>query len=132
MLDPDLLLESDRLGIQMLIPTGGSHIHFKSGLIILRPSHLRQNPVEIQDKALIEREKKIRMYEQLLKMDQEMNIPIEHLNKKSVFDIYTKKTKQSGQGSQKIKRETIIKNLEEERKILSKIKDGTYELNFKN
>ena len=90
MVDPDLLLEPERLGIQMLVPTGGSYIHFKSGLIILRNGQSQLNPVEVQDKALVEREKKIRMYEQLLKMDQDMNIPIDQLNKKSVFDIYTK------------------------------------------
>ena len=131
LMDPDLLLEPDRLGIQMLVPTHGHFIHFSSGLIIHRSGMLAQNPVELQDKAMAEKEKKIRMYEHLLKMDQEMNMPIDNLNKKSVFDIYTKTSKQSALGTQKIKRETIVKNLEEERKMLNKIKDGTYELNFK-
>lgn len=131
MLDPDLLLEPERLGIQMLIPTPGAFIHFKSGLILQRGGNLQSNPVELQDRAMAEREKKIKMYEHILKMDQDMNIPIEHLNKKSVFDIYTKTSKPSGPGGQKIKRETIIKHLEEERKILNQIKDGTYDLNFK-
>lgn len=56
------------------------------------------------------------------------NISIE--NKKSVFDIYIKGKNVKG-GDKKIKRDQILKYLEEERKIVNQIKDGNYDSNCK-
>lgn len=34
--DPELLIEPEKLGVLTIIPTGGKHIHFPSGLQIRR------------------------------------------------------------------------------------------------
>jgi len=122
MMDPDLLLEPERLGIQMLVPTGGRSIHFSSGLIVHRHGHLQENPVAIQDRAVLEREKKILMYEMILRADQDANpsnVPM--CTQKSVFDIYTKG---KASNSKKLSKQVIVKYLEEQRKIVEQIKEG--------
>ena len=64
LVDPDLLIEPERLNVQMSIPTGGRFIHFLNGLRVRR-THNIENPVEVQDRAQCEREKKIMLQELL-------------------------------------------------------------------
>jgi len=47
--DPDLLLEPENLGIQMIIPTNGKYIYFNSGLKINREGNC-DNPIELEDR----------------------------------------------------------------------------------
>lgn len=48
----------------MTLPTGGRFIHFLNGLRVRRTNNI-ENPIEVQDRAQGEREKKI-MLEELL------------------------------------------------------------------
>ena len=57
-MDPDLLLEPEKFGIQMVIPTDGKYIHFKSGMRIKREGNI-ENPIELEDRHQNERQKKI-------------------------------------------------------------------------
>ena len=57
-MDPDLLLEPEKLGIQMIIPTNGKYVYFQSGLKIKREGN-SENPIELEDRQQNEREKKI-------------------------------------------------------------------------
>ena len=58
LVDPDLLIEPERLGVQMVVPTGGRFIHFLNGLRVRRLGNI-ENPIEIMDRQQNDREKKM-------------------------------------------------------------------------